>query len=136
MEDTIYDQEYAATLEVKASPIHGVGVFAKTAITSGDLILSSFGANAFEIIGHPTASITEATDLPIYLTSIYSRASSAPHPAEHCKSYMPRNEFRFINHDLSNSNVKVLDNLKTYATQDIEVGEELTLNYNDVGYYD
>ena len=49
---------------------------------------------------------------------------------------MPKNEFRFINHSSDSSNVKVLDNLKTYATQDIAIGEELTLNYGDMGYYD
>jgi SET domain-containing protein len=130
-----YDIEYSGTLEVKSSPIHGNGTFSLVTITSGDLIMSSMGTNSYEVIGHPR-SITDPADTEQYLTALHSRLSSVPHPAHHMKKFIPKNEFRFINHSSDNSNVKVLDNLKTYATQNIAIGEELTLNYNDIGHYD
>lgn len=131
-----YNIEHSETLEVKASPIHGNGTFALVAFSSGDLIMSSFGVNSYEVTGHPR-SITDPADTSgEYLTCIFSRNSSAPHPANHIRKFMPKNEFRFLNHSSDSSNVKVLDNFKTYATQDIAIGEELTLNYSDIGYYD
>jgi hypothetical protein len=130
-----YDIEYSETLEVKPSPIHGNGTFALVAFASGDLIMTSLGANAYDVPGHPK-SIPDYQTNGQYITMLYSRASSPPHPAHYTKKIMPTNEFKFINHSLD-SNVKVLDNYKTYATQDIEIGDELTFNYSTgLGYYD
>ena len=130
-----YDIEYSETLEVKPSPIHGNGTFALVEFASGDLIMSSLGVNAYDVPGHPN-SIPDPQTNGQYLTTLFSRLSSAPHPAHHIKKIMPENEFKFINHSLD-SNVKVLNNSKTYATQDIEIGDELTFNYTvGLGYYD
>jgi len=128
-----YDQEHPTTLEIKPSPIHGHGVFALTSFASGELIMSSFGENYFEVTNkHPQAFGSNTQ----YTTPLESRHSGKNRPNRNLIVYMPTNEFRFLNHNAANSNIKVLDNFKTYATQDIAIGEELTLNYNHIGYYD
>jgi hypothetical protein len=128
---SIYAAENTTNLEVKPSPIHGDGVFAKIYFSSGDLIISSFGAGVIDLSGrHPSEA---GPGNKIYVTPLLDRFG--PSNQVQYNRHLPSNEFAYINHDSTNSNVKVLDNFKTYATQDIAIGEELTLNYNDIGYY-
>jgi SET domain-containing protein len=119
--------EYSGTLEVKASPIEGDGLFSLVSFSTGDLILSSFGVGFLEL-----GFSRETTQRSDYAYASFLRSRSDETQA---KLILATNEFKFLNHSID-SNVKVLDNYKTYATQDIAIGDELTLNYNYIGYYD
>jgi hypothetical protein len=128
---TVYAAEYSSTLEIKESSISGSeigdGVFAKTAFSSGDTIMTSLGAATPTITGHKAVEVH--SDDSKYTTILVDRFDSAV-----TKYFIPTNEFRYLNHSTT-PNVKVLNNKKLYAIADIEVGDELLLDYGDIGYY-
>ena len=124
-----YDIEYPDTLEVKESPIHGNGVFALVSFSSGDLIMSSLGVNSYEMQkGIRISELSFGSDYE-YITILTD--STTPTSYKH---YMPTNEFKFLNNGLTNSTVRT-SNSSVYATKNIAIGEELTLNYNTSGNY-
>ncbi len=128
-----YTSEYSSTLEVKSSSVSGAGagngVFSKTAFSSGDTIMTSLGSDAITLPPrvHQRCYVQEA-DID-YVTELYDRFGGTGR-----KAFLPTNEFRYLNHSFT-PNVKLLNNKKLYAIADIEVGDELLLNYDDMGYY-
>ena len=128
-----YTSEYSSTLEVKSSSVSGAGagngVFAKTTFSSGDTIMTSLGSDAITIPqGVHQGAYVEAADR-VYVTDLYDRFGGDTR-----KTFLPTNEFRYLNHSFT-PNVKLLNNKKLYAIADIEVGDELLLNYDDMGHY-
>ena len=92
--------------------------------------MTSLGAATPTITGHQAIKVHP--DDGTYITSLLDRFGSGA--VSDTKYFVPTNEFRYLNHSTT-PNVKVLNNKKLYATADIEVGDELVLDYNDIGYY-
>jgi hypothetical protein len=91
--------------------------------------MTSLGAGTPTITGHIVVEVH--SDDSKYTTTLVDRFGSA------VKHFVPTNEFRYINDSYPSTtpNVKVLNNKKLYAIADIEVGDELLLDYGDIGYY-
>ena len=94
-------------LEVRKSPIHGLGLFAAEAIAAGDLV----GHCRVKPADPPGPHTLWCDDGPVDVVC----------------------DLRFTNHS-STPNVVYYDTLKVVALRDIAAGEELTYNYGKVDF--
>ena len=94
-------------LEVRASKIHGRGLFTINAIAQDELI----GVCEVEPADPPGAHTLWCDSGPVNVTC----------------------DLRFTNHS-SEPNVVYYDSLRVVALRDIAAGEELTYNYGDVDF--
>ena len=121
--------EHSEIIEVRPSPLDGLGVFAKVPFKKGEVILSGLGEGSIIIRKPPWAY----NDNQKYIIAILSRFSKEKHTK---KLIFPSNETRYLNNSFKNPNVFFEDSLRLFAIQDISEGDELLINYAHIGYYD
>lgn len=118
--------EHSEIIEVRPSPLDGLGVFAKVPFKKGEVILSGLGE------GMTQDAKPFGKDFK-YLCEFRSRFSSEKHTK---KRYIPSNETRYLNNCFKNPNVFFENSLRLFAIQDISEGDELLINYVHIGYHD
>jgi len=108
----------AELVRFKASPIHGTGGFAKTAIGSGARIVEYVGKRI-----SPSESLRRCEGKNEYIFALSSE--------EHLDGKVAWNPGRFINHGCApNCEAQLQDGrIWIIARRDIEPGEEVTFNY-------
>ena len=119
--------EHSEIIEVRPSPLDGLGVFAKVPFKKGEVILSGLG----EGMTHDVKPF--GMQYFKYLCEFRSRFSSEKHTK---KRYIPSNETRYLNNCFKNPNVFFENSLRLFAIQDISEGDELLINYVHIGYHD
>jgi uncharacterized protein len=110
-------------LEVRASPLHGLGVFAARRIRKGTRVIEYLG----ERISHPEADRRyedkDVGDAHTFLFVVDSRTV--------IDAGADGNEARFVNHACEPNCESVIENRRVFidALRTIEPGEELTYDY-------
>lgn len=104
--------------EIKESLIDGQGLFAKTSINKGEIVVVRAGHIITEKELHEHSDIIDDSDLQIS-DNLYL----APLSKEEFKNIMT-----FVNHSC-NPNLGLLGNIIFVAMQNIEAGQELLLDY-------
>lgn len=110
-------------LELKESPVHGLGIFATVNIKKGSYLGEFIG----EFMKHPEFKMKYGNDIRY----CYLKRRTW----EYRVAKEERNFITYMNCNRKNPNV-ILKNWCAYALQDIAIGDELFLNYGKDYPYD
>lgn len=115
VEQRRYDRELRTHVYSAVSSIHGTGLFANRAITSGEYIGTYWGP--------------EAKRNGTYVLWVYD-----PENPSDAVGRSGRNLLRYLNHAVECN--AAFDGFDLYAASDIAVHEEITIHYGDEFYVD
>jgi uncharacterized protein len=113
----------AAPLEVRASPLHGMGVFATGRIAKGTRIIEYLGERVSHAEADRRYEHKDAGDNHTFLFIVDARTV--------IDAGMHGNEARFVNHSCGPNCESVIEKRRVFidALRTIEPGEELTYDY-------
>ena len=109
---------------LKPSPFHGVGVFAIRDIPQGTYVFEPDDDNLVSIRAE------ETKDLPLELRQLYEDFCVLKGDTYQCPSNLNRLTPAWFLNNSKHPNVAADTSLKFYAIQDIQAGEELTVDYD------
>jgi hypothetical protein len=109
--------------EVRGSPVHGMGAFARRRIRKGTRIVEYLGERVSHAEADRRYETKDATDAHTFLFIVDSRAV--------IDAGVDGNEARFLNHSCRPNCESVIENRRVFieATRTIEPGEEMTYDY-------
>ena len=112
-----------ALIEVRASPLHGMGVFAARRIRKGTRIIEYIGERVSHAEADRRYEDKDAGDAHTFLFIVDARTV--------IDAGVGGNEARFVNHGCQPNCESVIENRRVYieAVRAIEPGEELTYDY-------
>ncbi|HVN45875.1 MAG TPA: SET domain-containing protein-lysine N-methyltransferase [Steroidobacteraceae bacterium] len=113
----------APLLEVRASPLHGLGVFAARRISKGTRIIEYLGERVSHAEADRRYEHKDANDAHTFLFIVDARTV--------IDAGVGGNEARFVNHSCDPNCESVIENRRVFieAVRRIEPGEELTYDY-------
>ena len=113
----------APLIEVRASPLHGLGVFAARRIPRGTRVIEYLGERVSHAEADRRYDHKDAGDSHTFLFIVDERTV--------IDAGIDGNEARFVNHSCEPNCESVIENQRVYidAIRTIEPGEELTYDY-------
>ena len=113
----------AALIEVRASPLHGMGVFALRRIRKGTRVIEYLGERVSHAEADRRYEDKDPSDNHTFLFIVDARTV--------IDAGVDGNEARFVNHGCAPNCESVIENRRVYieALRTIEPGEELTYDY-------
>jgi len=116
-------REAAPLLEVRDSPLHGLGVFAARRIRKGTRIVEYLGERVSHAEADRRYEYKDAGDAHTFLFIVDARTV--------IDAGVGGNEARFVNHSCDPNCESVIEGRRVFieAVRDIEPGEELTYDY-------
>jgi len=113
----------APLLEVRSSPLHGLGVFAAQRIRKGTRIIEYLGERVSHAEADRRYEAKDANDAHTFLFIVDARTV--------IDAGVGGNEARFVNHACQPNCESVIENRRVFieAVRTIEPGEELTYDY-------
>ena len=116
-------KETAPLLEVRDSPLHGLGVFAARRIPKGTRVIEYLGERVSHAEADRRYEYKDADDAHTFLFIVDARTV--------IDAGVGGNEARFVNHSCDPNCESVIENRRVFieAIRRIEPGEELTYDY-------
>ena len=123
--------KYTDTLEILPSTLSGAGdgLFAKVNITNGAM-LGVYEGFSYDTLGN---LFRLRRDSEYMITIKKYVVEGIVYKDYRIDAKFGGNELRYINHDLSNVNVYLNNDAEVHAIADIPAGNELFLNYAQIG---
>lgn len=117
------DEVQAALIEVRASPLHGMGVFALQRIRKGTRVIEYLGERVSHAEADRRYEYKDPADNHTFLFVVDTRTV--------IDAGVDGNEARFVNHGCEPNCESVIENRRVFieAVRAIEPGEELTYDY-------